>query len=1099
MDTDLKTTNSSSQNSINHILERVDDHHLTEWQSSSVDYKLTQLNITSLSGLTTYDYLLYALPDKDRRNDGRLRDKILQRYQHLEHGGWYIAGLDPDSNWIDVMAWGRFKPDRPRTASNGKPIKYESPPKTPNRVTYFRVPLEIWSQVASRYGIKLYHSPLALRLTARTQPVNFWQWVKDTPSIPIILTEGEKKAGSLLSQGYAAISLPGIWGGRKTGEKKELHPDLLPLASSGRNFIILFDYDQKQSTREAVYKATLAMGKAIEDAGCKCTVALLPGPEKGVDDFISARGDSASGSLSRIIDNAHSLSEYKWIGNPSDEELIRYAPQDPINTPYLTDSKCVDLDREGLIGIKSEMATGKTTLVREDRLNNPDDRFLVIGHRIALLRELSQPNKLNTTMYSDVSSGKMELEAALSITVDSLHKLKTENNKYDCIFIDEARQVMRHILMATTCKQHRHDIISILQYFIGSAKRVIIADAHLDDYTVDFFMAMKAEGETPLIIQNTYTHASREVFYYEGKDYTELLANLTAAVKQGKKIMAVSDSKSIVEKLEQVLKNLFVDTPHEKNLSKIIWSIHADNSGSEENQHFINNISTAVKDKNVDVLLASPSLCTGVDIQGEHFDRVYGFFNAVALTATDCLQALHRYRHYVPLHIWVAPRPSFGYKDTNAKVIRDKKWQISDFNNLSLGIDPDTGKRIPILNWAFELYCQVEAQCNRSINNLRDHLHRLLARMGYEITVIKTDTNDDAKEQIKEAKKKVTEHHIKEVTVATQIDNKQYQELKNKPYVTQQEKYSMERFRIEDNYGVEVSEDLVKKDNKGAYLSQLIALEAVLSPPEGERVDPTSKRLIPIPPKIVIDKDMWELDNLPFLPDRQHFCAQWSVWHNLGIPKLLERLLAGEEYCQNDSDVIKLAEIVGQYQKVIQDVLGFWIPKDRSPTWILGMLIKKLGLRTVSRKKGSSGSQITYYSLASEELVFATRVLEYRRQQRILKEERRRQRQEENHLYQIMMETQFGINYSVNSISTPPDNNNISIKQKGIDMAEVQSPSMLDNLLSSMATKEQIMSLGVEIIRGLYSQQGNFFSLVSGLISYLIQSMVLMFDKLTET
>ena len=192
--------------------------------------------------------------------------------------------------------------------------------------------------------------------------------------------------------------------------------------------------------------------------------------------------------------------------------------------------------------------------------------------------------------------------------------------------------------------------------------------------------------------------------------------------------MAVSDSKSTIEKLSQILTDKFVTKGDKQKLSKIIWSIHADNSGSEENQHFINNISEAVK--NVDVLLASPSLCTGVDIRGEHFDDVYGFFNAVSLTATDCLQALHRYREQVPLHIWVAPRPCFGYQDTNAKIIRDKKWQISDFNNLSLGIDPDTGKKIPILNWAFELYCQVEAQRNRSLNNLRDHLHRLLARMG---------------------------------------------------------------------------------------------------------------------------------------------------------------------------------------------------------------------------------------------------------------------------------------------------------------------------------------------------------------------------------
>ncbi len=357
----------------------IQPHHLTEWNQSSVDPDLTTLNLISLSGLTTHDYLLYALPNKDRRNDGRLRDKFLKRYQHLEHGGWYIAGLDPDTNWIDVMAWGRFKPDSPRNSNNGKLVKYESPPKTPNRVTYFRVPLYLWNQVASRYGIKRYHSPLALRLADRTQPVNFWSWVRSRTEIPVILTEGEKKAGALISQGYAAISLPGIWGGREPkDENKRIHRDLEALAQKGRTFIILFDYDQKQSTREAVYKATLATGKAIEATGAKCKVALLTGPEKGVDDFITARGDAAARYLSRIITNAHSLEEYRWLGNPSDDELIKYAPDNTLCIPYLPDDKAIDLDAPGLTGIKSGMATGKTSRVKDYRFDNPDQ--ILIPH-----------------------------------------------------------------------------------------------------------------------------------------------------------------------------------------------------------------------------------------------------------------------------------------------------------------------------------------------------------------------------------------------------------------------------------------------------------------------------------------------------------------------------------------------------------------------------------------------------------------------------------------------------------------------------------------------------------------------------------------------
>ncbi len=1097
MDTDRTQLNQNSQTSSNHILDSVQPHHLTEWRDSSVDQKLTTLNITSLSGLTTHDHLLYALPLSARRNDGRLRDKILKRYQHLEHGGWYLAGLDPDTNWIDVMAWGRFKPDQPRTGGNGKLIKYESPPKTPNRVTYFHVPLHLWNQIAGRYGIKRYHSPLALRLADRTQRVNFWEWVLSQLSIPIILTEGEKKAGSLLSQGYAAISLAGIWGGREPlDEEKRLHRDLLPLAQEGRTFIILFDYDQKQKTREAVYQATLATGAAIEATGAKCKVALLPGPEKGVDDFITAKGDAAEGDLDRIINNAHSLQEYRWLANPADDELIKYAPDNAICIPYLPDSKAVDLDDPGLIGIKSEMATGKTSLVKNYRLVNTEQRFLVIGHRITLLRELSQSSKLNTTMYSALPPGQLDKVDSLSITVDSLHKLNTSANKYDCIFIDEARQVMGHILSAKTCIKNRHEILLTLWYFITNAKRVIIADAHLDDHTIDFFLAMRPVGEAPLIIKNDYQNPARDVYYYEGKDNSALVARLIAAVKLGKRVMVVSDSKKTILKLEAILtKKLAVEegakdirvsacrqkaqrrsgSPHagsgqrdnyeKKKQHKVIWTIHADNSGSEENQHFIKNISTAVED--VDVLLASPSLCTGVDIQGEHFDEVYGLFNAVSLSATDCLQALHRYRQQVPLHIWVAPHPAFGYQDTNPTVIKNKMLEIAEFNGFLMGIDLETGEKSPVHGWAFDAYCQVEAKRNRSLNNLRDHLHRLLARMGYNITTIESETDDDAASQLKEATQQVNNRHIQQVVEAKGINHQKYLQLKNKAYLTPDEQYQRERYRIEDGYGQPVTEELVKRDKGGALLGQLIDLETVLSPAQGEVVDPKTQQKRPIPPQIVMDRDIWEVENLPFLPDRQHHCARWLMWHSLGLPKILERLFAGEEYSANDPDLIKMADVAIRYRHNVKAVLGFRIPPNSSPTWLLGMLVQKLGLKTASRKVGSSGRQVKFYSLSVEELTFAKEVLEYREQQRIRREERKLQRQEENRLYQIMIETQYGL--TSNSISTPNSNTNIPNKQQGVDMAKGPPKSILDKLQPAIDLFEETVNLGLEVIKGLFN------------------------------
>ena len=238
---------------------------------------------------------------------------------------------------------------------------------------------------------------------------------------------------------------------------------------------------------------------------------------------------------------------------------------------------------------------------------------------------------------------------------------------------------------------------------------------------------------------------------------------------------------------------------------------------------------------------------------------------------------------------------------------------LEEFNGFLMGIDLETGEKTPVNGWAFDAYCQIKAKHNRSLNNLRDHLHRLLARMGYNIIAVEDDTDDEAKSDLSDAAKLVDAHHIKQVTTAEEIDRHQYLQLKNKAYLTPTEKYSVERFRISDGYGQEVTEELVKKDKGGTYLGQLINLEAVLSPASGEVVDSSTGNKRLLPPQIVLDKDKWELDNLPFLPDRTHHCTQWMMWQTLGLPKILSRLFAGEEYKATDPDLVNLAKTAISY------------------------------------------------------------------------------------------------------------------------------------------------------------------------------------------
>ena len=749
-------------------------HHLTEWRESSVDDQLTALNLLSLSGTEPQDYLFCDLPDSCRRNDGRVRDFLLTRYAHTESGGWWFSGLDPHNSW-QRMAWGRFKPDIPRIdREKNKPVKYESPPKVSSHVTYFDVPPHIWDKVAKRYLIKRYYSPLAQRLVDRPlrsssgvyslnstgnkqslsdylregikptflpknlrphskptshpkhpSPYCFWEWVKKHPEIPIILTEGEKKAGCLLSLGFVAVALPGIWMGRVGNkEQEELHPDLLPMVQPGRKFIILFDNDEKPSTRKAVHHATIRQGKAIEAAGAECEVATLPGKEKGVDDFVPANGKRAKALIKQIIETALSFKDYQRQSRARSWGLSsKYPPNIILNTRYLSDA--VLLTSSGLVVLWSGMGTGKTELLAHFRSLYPKERFLNLGHRVNLMKNLSE--RLQTEMYSELSQGQLAKAVALSITVDSLYKLETELNQYGCVFIDESCQNLAHLLHSNTCKEHRAEILEVLEYIIRRAKLVVLADAHMNDVTVNFFRAMRRSDEVPFIIKNEYKQAEREVYFYEGEDSSALVAKISTALMLGLKIMVASDSKKFIKKLSTAMtvtvdedKSLFepdeLNSPGNNKLR--IWSIHAENSGSEENKAFIKDISSEVK--NLDVLLASPSLGTGVDICDYHFDAVFGAFHAVSQSATECAQSLHRYRHQVPLHIWVAPRPPFGYRETYDWKIKERMLELNEMTAFLIRIDRENGQRGAEKDWALDAYCEIVRNTFRFVTALRD-------------------------------------------------------------------------------------------------------------------------------------------------------------------------------------------------------------------------------------------------------------------------------------------------------------------------------------------------------------------------------------------
>ncbi|RCJ19075.1 hypothetical protein A6770_32360 [Nostoc minutum NIES-26] len=299
--------------------EHIDPEHWHEIvEKSAVNPEIATRNFKSLhrdlveQANEAWEYLMYS-DNLNRRNDGRLRDGDLNRYAHLEAGGWWCnAGVDPRS-FLDLQPgqkpptklWGCFKPNEPRESTDkpGKVIKYEHPPKTQLSIFLLDVPDDIAEHIYERANVDPSECDKAS---------GFWYcvWKHD---IPIIVTEGAKKAASLLSQGHAAIGLPGINASYRTKDEQEnpimpqLREEFAMFATPGRDIKFCFDCDTKPKTIVNVHKALLKTGILLQRAEAKVSVITLPGPDKGVDDFIVNNGGDR---FQALVDKAQPLEDW---------------------------------------------------------------------------------------------------------------------------------------------------------------------------------------------------------------------------------------------------------------------------------------------------------------------------------------------------------------------------------------------------------------------------------------------------------------------------------------------------------------------------------------------------------------------------------------------------------------------------------------------------------------------------------------------------------------------------------------------------------------------------------------------------------------------
>jgi hypothetical protein len=990
--------------------------HLEELvKSSGIDLHMVRLNFLSLQGTNAYEYLLISelLP---RTNTGMVKASWLERYAHITTGGWWCSGIDPLNNW-QMMEWGCLKPNQPRYNHNGKSIKYEHPPRTPTRVFCLRVPLHIWQQVAQRYNLAM---PNNISIAPNGEAIGFWQWVT-AQNIPIVITEGVKKAAALLTQGYAAIGIPGITSGYRVikdefGQvtRRQMIPDLAMFAINKRNFYICFDFETKPKTIATLNNAISQLGFLFQEKNCPVKVIQLPGLEKGVDEFIVAKGAS---NFEKVYRQSVDLEVYLAHTKPHTELTIPAALT--INCPYLGE---IPFPTSGLVGVKSAKGTGKTTglkaIVNQAKTRNQP--VLLITHRIQLGRFLCEKIGIKWGIaqedwetrdilnQSPKPKAQFPIPKSFGLCVDSIWKLNPADWKGAIIVLDEVEQSLWHLLNSNTCKQKRVKILKIFQQLITTVLTtgglVIAQDADLSDVSLEYLQGLAGIKLTPWVVINQWQpQRGWDVTFYDSPNPTPLIHQLELDLIAGRKCYVTTDSRTgryscetIERYLKERLEKLRQQFPH-----TLVISSHTTNTPGHAAVDFVAAINQKIIE--YDTVFVTPSIGTGISIDVQHFDRVYGIFQGV-IPDSEARQALARVRDNVPRVVWCAKRgiSLIGSGSTNYRLL-SHWYQENQKDNLALlsplhKIDVD----LPLVYDPIHLrtWAKLSARVNASIRLYRQSLQDGLIADGHqiwlrsnavhnniirdlrlaffaadaqdlatrkrlilEIVKVKKDW-EQSRQKAKEIKRKMRDIKLQNqlavanaVAKARDIDYVEYEQL-IKHSLTNEERHQIDKYVLRQRYGITVTPQLKLQDEKG-YYCQLLTHYYLTHESEYFHVR---------------DQQEWHQqlswgDGQVFLPDLRTYTLKVEAMRALGMFDFLE---PERKFSENDTDLIVLRSLAFQNNKHIKRVLGINLIREKDRVSVITILSRLLNLLGLKLKRVNDMYQIDPETLYdSREKIFA--------------------------------------------------------------------------------------------------------------------------------
>lgn len=502
--------------------------------------------------------------------------------------------------------------------------------------------------------------------------------------------------------------------------------------------------------------------------------------------------------LQKLIDAPYTAPQLDFSKGFKQHKTDEYS--EPKMRPY-------DFGDSGTVVIKAQKGVGKTeALANMIREQYQGKTIVALSHRRTFAAELTRhlPGFKN---YENIGTSMISMLTypRTIVQVESLWRLDLDELIYhdwhvDLLIMDESESIIEQLGSGLSKKFSAS--WDVFNYLTRHSRQVVAIDANMTDRTLAVLADREPERPSPesdlcVFVHNTYQHA-RDFEYQLTATKEEWRLQLNQDLKDQHTIVIPINSATEAKTLYKDI--VAMHPEHEVKL-------YTGETNQAEKQADIENIDEAWN--TCTVLIYTPTITSGVSFKLDRFDKIYAWFESSSCSVLACDQMMGRVRSISTKSavVYLSPQ-GLENRQSPAQIRNSMLASRENLYNAYGGkwvAFETTREGLTIYNQRYFDVCVMNtAAMNRTRSNLMGEFVQLLKTTGAKVTRLPITEPDMEIEDIhKMSGREVKREKLQRVVDAPDIDDKEFEELKEKTDKTPDEHAKLHRAYLRKWYSWE--------------------------------------------------------------------------------------------------------------------------------------------------------------------------------------------------------------------------------------------------------------------------------------------------------